>query len=251
MKKFVIKLFWLARLVDKIGILAFFRYCFSLNGTQVQLVISGHEICVRKGSRDLGVAVSCFFGEFEAVRYLFPEDYDGVIVDGGGYIGTSALALRDIFPAAKIVVIEASRDNFAVLEKNLSTLKNVELVYGALVGTASESIELRNRGTGEWGYTVVKTPVDKPNAEILHSTPGFRLSDLVKKDEKIGLLKLDIEGGELDLLENDVSSMTNVDVVFAELHDRIIPGCRDMFLQFSEDRVLVKGQGEKYLSVKR
>ena len=65
------------------------------------------------------------------------------------------------------------------------------------------------------------------------------------------MLKLDIEGGELSLLENDMESLRNIDAVFAELHDRITPGCVDKFFEFSKDRILIKDKGEKYLSVKR
>lgn len=69
--------------------------------------------------------------------------------------------------------------------------------------------------------------------------------------KKFGLLKLDIEGGELSLFQHDMASLKNVDVVFAELHDRIVPGCLKQFITFSKDRILVKDCGEKYLSERR
>ena len=51
---------------------------------------------------------------------------------------------------------------------------------------------------------------------------GLRLLD---KREKIGLLKLDIEGGEFDLLKR-YETLKKIPVVFAELHDRIITGVK-------------------------
>ena len=217
----------------------------------MKITLNGHRITVRKGTPDLHVAVSCLNGEFEILRFLLPANYKGVIVDAGGYIGTASIALRGIFPKAKLIVIEPSDDNLQILKENLSSLSNVEIVHGALVGTSEKNIKLKNRGTGEFGFTVVEAPSDNPNAPPVQETQAFRLTDLLIGNEKIGLLKLDIEGGERSLLEYDMQTLKNIDVIFAELHDRIIPGCVEKFFEFSEGRMLVKSKGEKYLSVKR
>lgn len=251
MKKRAIRVYRMFRLIHVLGVASYLKYKSTPKGKLVTLVIKGHTVAVRKGTPDLSVAISCLNGEFEILRYLLPEHYDGIIVDAGGYIGTATIALNDIFPSAKIVVIEPSNENLEVLRQNVAHLQNVKIIHGALVGTSEKNIQLNNRGTGEWGFTVVANPIDKPNASFLQETPAFRLSDLVKEDEKIGLLKLDIEGGELSLLENDMESLRNIDSVFAELHDRITPGCVDKFFEFSMDRILIKDKGEKYLSVKR
>ena len=97
----------------------------------------------------------------------------------------------------------------------------------------------------------VSKPLNNPSAKPLHKTPTFRLRDLLDKHEKIGLLKLDIEGGEFDLLKKDMRTLKDIPVVFAELHDRIIIGCEEMYFKFSKNRILIKDRGEKYLSIKR
>ena len=250
-KNILLKVFRQLRLIRQIGFSAYAHYRLASKGQQIKIVINGHSIIVRKGTPDLNVAASSLNGEFDILKYLLPADYRGVIVDAGGYIGTASIALRSIFPKAKLLVIEPSDDNLEVLKENLSDLTNVEIVHGALVGTSENTIQLNNMGTGEWGFTVVASPSDKPDAVSLQETQAFRLSDLIKENEKIGLLKLDIEGGERSLLEHDMQSLKSIDVVFAELHDRIVPGCEEKYLEFSKDRVLVKGKGEKYLSVKR
>ena len=180
-----------------------------------------------------------------------PENYGGIIVDAGGYIGTATIALKDIFSNAKLIVIEPSSENLEVLKYNVANSQNVKIMHGALIGTSEKSIQLNNRETGEWGFTVIAKPSDNPNSSFIQETPAFRLSDLVEEGEKIGLLKLDIEGGELSLLEHDMESLRNIDVVFAVLHDRIAPGCVEKFFEFSKDRILIKDKGEKFLSVKR
>ncbi len=239
------------RILKKVGLASYFRYIFSKKGSKNRLGVAGYDVVVRKGTPDLRVAISCLHGEFDILKHLFPADYNGTIVDAGGYIGTATLALKKLFPNAKVIVIEPSEDNLLVLRENLKDISGVEIVHGALVGTSEKSIQLNNRGTGEWGFTVVSVPKDKPNPAPLHSTPAYRLSDLVSDDEEIGLLKLDIEGGELNLLENDVNSLHKIEVVLAELHDRIVPGCVQKYFEFSENRIIVKDKGEKYLSIRR
>lgn len=251
MKTFLKAIYRHLRILQRVGLASYLRYQVTSKGALVTIPIAGHDIRVRRGTPDLSVALSCLHGEFDLVKHLFPADFDGTIVDAGGYIGTATLALKGLFPQAKIIVIEPSEDNLSVLRENLAGTTGVEIVHGALVGTPEKTIELHNRGTGEWGFTVVSDPHDNPNTSALNSTPAYRLSDLKPEGETIGLLKLDIEGGEYSLLENDMASLLDIDVVFAELHDRIVPGCEKKYLDFSKDRILIKDGGEKYLSIKR
>ena len=247
MKKFLKHI----RLANKIGFSSYLQYLLAKPGAEIKLEILRKKIFIRKGTPDLGVAMSCFSGEFDVLKYLFPKDYSGIIVDAGGYIGTSAIALKQIYPKAKIIVIEPSQYNLSILKKNLEGISNIKIVYGALIGSSQKTVTLNNRGTMEWGYTVVSKPLDNPNAKPLHKTPAFRLKDLLDKSEKIGLLKLDIEGGESDLLKNDIKTLKKIPVVFAELHNRIVSGCEEMYFKFSKNRILIKDRGEKYLSIKR
>lgn len=66
-------------------------------GNLVRVSIKRTAIQVRKGTPDMEVAMSCLTGEFEPVQHLLPRDYNGIILDAGGYIGTAALALSRIF----------------------------------------------------------------------------------------------------------------------------------------------------------
>ena len=66
-------------------------------GDLVRVSIKRTAIEVRKGTLDMEVAMSCLTGEFEPVQHLLPRDYNGIILDAGGYIGTAALALSRIF----------------------------------------------------------------------------------------------------------------------------------------------------------
>ena len=251
MKKLLIQVYQQLKILNRVGFLFYLKYLFKKRGSKLNLIIDDYEIIIRKGSPDLDVAVSSLYGEYDILKFLFPTNYSGTILDAGGYIGTSSIALRKLYPKAKIIVIEPSKNNLSILKENLKFMSNIEIVYGALIGTSEKVIDLKNRGTGEWGYSIAKTPNDNPMAETLHQTPAYRLSDLINMDEQIGLIKLDIEGGEYSLFENDIEFLKSIPVVFAELHDRIVPGCTKKFFDFSNDRILIKDKGEKYISIKK
>lgn len=236
---------------SKVHIGDFLLFSLQRRGQMAQVRIAGEKVWVRKGSPDLEVALSCLTGEFDALAEIFPEDYAGTIVDAGGYIGTSALALRKMFPNARIIVIEASSSNLEVLRKNLQGTEGVEIIHAALVGKDSGEVQVKNRGTGQWGFTVVSEPRDRPEAETLHSVNSVTLESLGVPLSEVGILKLDIEGGEFDLFTHSSDQLDLIDAVFVELHDRIVAGCSELFFRFSKERQLIKGDGEKYLSLRQ
>lgn len=65
----------------------------------------------------------------------------------------------------------------------------------------------------------------------------------------IGILKLDIEGGECDLLRGAQADLHAVPIILAELHDRMVKGCTEAFYEFSEGRWVISTGGEKLLSL--
>lgn len=238
--------------IENVGIYKHLSYKFGRRGKLMCLELGGQKVWVRKKTPDLSVAIDSLTekNEFQACLDYFPKNYNGVIVDAGGYIGTSTLALRSLFPKAKIIIIEPSIENLNLIKKNLTNISNIEIVYGALVGSEIESLELKDIGNGEWGFTIVSNPKIKFNAKKLHDTPAYTLEQLNINLEEIGILKLDIEGGEYELLKNDLASLEKIPVIYVELHDRYIDGCSELFFAFSKNRNLFKDGGEKYISIK-
>lgn len=216
----------------------------------VVLTIHRTKVAIRPRTPDRVVALSTLGDEFEQLGKFLAPDFDGLIVDGGGYIGTAALKLAQLFPAAKIVSVEPSDRNFELLCRNTAGMERIEPVRAALAPIAGQSIELYDRGTGEWGLTIVKNPNDRVDAPSLQQVQTISLREIAANHpgREIGLLKLDIEGGEKALFEQDAAELKCIPAIFVELHDRIVEGCTAAFDAFSQDRQVRNFGGEKFLS---
>lgn len=235
--------------VRVLGTLGFLRYRYSGQNSLVEASFSGQRVILRRGTPDLAVAVSCLVqGEFDELSLFLSREFSGTIIDAGAHIGFSSLALSNLFPSATVIAVEPQSENFAILKKNTSENPMIVPVHGALVGSNIKIASLRDRGTGEVGFTVVREPEDNPNAEIIEQVPAFRLRDLVEEFERVGILKLDIEGGEFEVFTRDAESVRKFPLVVVELHDRIKDGCTAAFEEMSKGRTTHKLWGEKFLS---
>lgn len=151
-----------------------------------------------------------------------------VIVDAGANIGTSAIAFARRYPQAKIFAIELEAENFHLLTLNTQPYANIVPIRAALAATAGDKTVL-DRMTGPWGYTIA--PTSAPTGATGQQVPGLTLDGLMQAHalEKIDLLKIDIEGGEKEIFETGGAWLDHTDVIAAELHDRICPGCDRAF----------------------
>lgn len=212
--------------------------------------VAGRRVWVRPRTTDLKVAVDSLTDEFDSLASYSSGKNITLVVDAGGYIGTAAIRLAELFPDAQILSIEASEKNYAMLVKNTKQHKNILPIKAALSEKAGETLQMYSRGTGNWGLTALKKANVPKNAKFLHQVPTTSLSSLVASYGTIDLLKIDIEGGEYAVFRGDAATLQDIPLIFAELHDRIVPGCTDAFLNIPGDRKMVNLGGEKLLSMK-
>lgn len=213
--------------------------------------IGGVAVHIRPGTPDRRVASSCLVqGEFDVLKTILPKLKSDFIIDAGGYIGTAAIAFARLYPKAKIVTIEASSDNFAVLKLNVAPYPNIIPVHAALVGSRRE-VKLQNRGTGEWGFTTIEQPRDNPEAAFMENVTGTTIPEIMRQNGKsrVDILKLDIEGGEIDVLSTSGEWLGQTTILLAELHDRIIKGCKTAFANATKGRGQIAVGKEKFASI--
>ena len=216
----------------------------------VRVVIRGHAILLRASSNDLSIALQTLCGEFAEVFARVPSSKHGLIIDAGGYLGTAAIAFGDAYPDAMVVTIEPSPENFALLVANTADYPNIRPLNKAL-GSKPGTIQLKDRGLGYAGLTVVDRPEDKTTAAVIASVERITIPKILDDFgfDGIDIAKIDIEGAELDLLTSNIGWIDDTTAVCVELHDSIVSGCSEAWEHATVGRVNSKLEGEKFLSM--
>lgn len=222
---------------------------------RVRLPNSSLRVLVRLGTSDIEVFNSTFRSEEYGIELPSLPD---VIVDAGAYTGLSAVYFALRYPDAKVIALEPSDANFEVLERNVRGFKNVLPVRAAL-WPASGDLELIDPGYGAWAYRVEATggagdqaargAVSRRNHEVRAITVRDVLASFGL--DRIGLLKVDVEGSELEIFADSGSWIDKVDAIFAELHDRFKPGCTRAFIKAVDGFPIEVWRGETVLVARR
>ncbi len=191
-------------------------------------------------------------GELRSYIEVFLEDdYDiakisrqysgGVIVDVGANIGIFSLAASQNFQNAEIYALEPHPDAYSRLVENLK-LNGADNVRPLNRAVCSMSGPVR---LSAGASTTAGSVCDAGNLSI----EGVSLDDLCAERaiDHVGLLKIDVEGGEVEVLRGAGKTLENTDWVVVECHsaelaqmvdERLISGG---FRKASERRVPAGG----------
>lgn len=124
-----------------------------------------------------------------------PHDNPQIIIDLGAHIGDTALYYHARFPHARIIAVEPSPGNFALLQKNVAGIPQITAVQAALSDT--DGTTTLNQVEGSLGHSVML------RAGILSSVvvDSMTMATLYKRYAitKADLIKFDIEGAEFAL----------------------------------------------------
>lgn len=192
---------------------------------EVIVRLKNREIILRANSSD----IHCFIKVFIDEEYEIPfEGEPQFLLDAGANIGMATVYFATKYPKASILSIEPESSNFELLKRNCLGLKNVKLIRAALwphVGRVSVECS----GAEFWATRVheLSTP-----ASGLHSVQATTISEVIRETgvQSIDLLKIDIEGAELELFAQGTEEWISfIKVIAIELHDRFRPGCASSF----------------------
>ncbi|RWU08599.1 FkbM family methyltransferase [Pedobacter chitinilyticus] len=145
-----------------------------------------------------------------------------LIVDCGANIGLTAIQFARNFPYAQIISIEPDEMNFRQLSINTQDFHNVYPLRNA-IWTSLETLKLdKNFRDGEdWSIRTVKSSDD-----FYQEVQTITLLDLLKElgQEKIDLLKIDIEGTEKELFKdkNTYRFLDKTECIAIEIHDECV-----------------------------
>lgn len=141
---------------------------------------------------------------------------DPVIIDCGSNVGLSAIYFKSLYPNAQIIAYEADPSIFKLMIHNLNVFKfNDIIAINKAVWT--EETTLRFKASGALGGSLF-TDIKEGSVNDVVDIPTIRLRDTLRKFDEIDFLKIDIEGAEIEVLEDCRDSLFNVNNIFVEFH---------------------------------
>jgi FkbM family methyltransferase len=163
------------------------------------------------GNNDYGVAFEIFALDAYRAAERLPRDSVRQVVDLGANVGFSLLRWLALFPAAQVLAFEPHPGHAAQAARNVALngwTQRVEIVQAGAAALAREAL-LSDGGSG--------SEVAKAGATI-----RIRLVDAFPRllGRRIDLLKLDIEGGEYELLADPRFAALDIGVLLMEWHRR-------------------------------
>jgi FkbM family methyltransferase len=195
----------------------------SESGKQLDVYLKplGRTVSIRSGGSDL----ACLDQVFRQHEYASPYSIEPrIIIDAGANIGAASLYFAQRYPQARIIAVEPDPSNYDLLVKNCAAYSNVTTVQAAL-WFENTTVNFLEPDAEKWAMAVGSSNDD------CGTVKAVTVPELIKTYglDRVDLLKIDIEGAELELFSNDPSWLDRVEYMAVELHDRFKPGCSAAF----------------------
>jgi FkbM family methyltransferase len=201
---------------------------------------------LRRWASDLSVFETVFLRrEFELPFLKEPV----LIIDGGANVGYSTAYFAKSFPNAKIMAVEPSSENVALLRTNCSTFDNIEVVEGGL-WPESGYLHIVNPNDPAWSFRCEPTHQGGEGA-----FPAYSIDDVMERSgvERCSLLKLDVEGAEEQLFSRPGKWLERIDAILVEVHSEaallaVRGACPEAAWQSNEfgEKLLLKPRGDSH-----
>lgn len=150
---------------------------------------------------------------------------DDVVFDVGANVGIITFIFA--WFKSQVVAIEPHPLAYLKLQKKFKDFDNVTVINAAALANDNEKVNLflhSNEKEMSIKFSLGSSlRSDKPNVGTSSiEVKAFRLAKMLKSYEKITIIKLDIEGYEVELLPDLIrlGGLTNVKYLFVELHNQ-------------------------------
>jgi FkbM family methyltransferase len=168
----------------------------------------------------------------EAARRLDGLGRPPRVVDLGGHIGTTSLRLLERFPGAQIETFEPNPENAAMLRETIRAngLDREIALYEAAAGTTEDTAWIE-------GFSLLSHFVRDGETEAIDTLEfaetghtreqaarrEVRVLDVLPHLERADLAKIDIEGGEWEILADPRFARTGLEALVIEYHPQSAP----------------------------
>ena len=152
----------------------------------------------------------------ESEYWLPPQFQPRSILDLGANIGMASIDFALRYPEASITAVEPVAVNFQLLQKNISSLRNIRAVNVA-VGKQDERAPVRGAGQSFQAHPLSAEAKASGREEITVRDLNALLQEL--GITQIDLIKIDVEGAEYDVLTSlNPDLLRRVRWIVGELH---------------------------------
>lgn len=155
----------------------------------------------------------------DEIYNFYSDSSDPTIIDCGANIGLASIYFKTIYPNSQVLAFEPDPSAYNCLVNNMKNLglSNRFFATQAAVWIHERGVEFDIEGgfSGQihkHGHNAVKRTVE---------VPSISLKRIISEYPKIDLLKIDIEGAEIDVLKDISDSLSNISNIFIEYHSHI------------------------------
>lgn len=187
---------------------------FSYNGENVKFnYIEGDHIatCWKSG----------YFYEQRLLEKIKSLNLNGVYIDVGSHFGNHSIYFDKFCKSNKVISIEGNPSNFNYLNKNIIENNCKNILYNEIVSDSKGDILTMEYNLKNTGNSKVIHDINKINTKNTLTITNITntLDNLLKNEENITIIKLDIEGYEYKALLGAQSIINrHHPVIITELH---------------------------------
>jgi FkbM family methyltransferase len=139
------------------------------------------------------------------------------LVDAGAAFGDWTACAHSIFPNARCILIEPLTEYQPVIEMVCQSLKSSRLVSGAAAGPDTTQIAM-NVHRDLVGSSIFEEVEDEGTlVQEKRVVPAYTLDDLCADERPPFLLKLDLQGAELEALQGGERTLARTEMVILEV----------------------------------
>lgn len=182
-----------------------------------------YPITLRSRTTDILVYEKIFIREEYRWSRIFRPD--SIIVDAGANIGLSSIFFARQYPGGRVIAIEPEASNYRLLLENCAAYSSIIPIPAALWGMDT-TLEMAPQDTpAHWSFQFQTARGTAAAPQI--PVRGVTLNSIMKEYhiDRVDLLKLDVEGAEVEILAGPPDWIKQVDAIWIELHERLKPGC--------------------------
>lgn len=183
----------------------------------IQLELRGydHPLFLRPGTSDLSAFLQIFtHRQYECLSYVKNPE---LIVDCGANVGYASAYLLNRYPTARVIAIEPDPENVEICRMNLFPYGTRARILAAAIWDHPARLAIRRNPAGrEWSTQVAEASPD--HSGVVRGMDMASIFDLGGGHD-VDLLKIDIEGAELQIFGSDAAKwLRKVKNIAVELH---------------------------------